>query len=153
MHAVVMDSLEEYLAGVLEPAAQRKLEAHLGSCVMCSDEVRSMQEIGSLFGSLRTEDAPAPSPAFFASVMQEVDRQSVRTPSLSSLFSLDFAFGRRLVFASLLTLSVIGSYLVARESTYGGISPDAVMAQQDQPMFDSAPAQANMLVTLTAYEK
>ena len=67
---------------------------------------------------------------------------------------MDFAFGRRLVFASLLTLAAAGSFLVVRESRVpsGGISPGAVMAQQNSPGFDSDHAPDNMLVTLTAYE-
>ena len=63
-------------------------------------------------------------------------------------------FARRLVFASLLTLAVLGSYLVTREANYSaGVSPEAVMAQQESPAFDTGPAQDNMLVTLTAYEQ
>jgi hypothetical protein len=53
----------------------------------------------------------------------------------------------------LLTLAILGSYLVSRETRYpSGLSPEAVMAQEGSPAFDSAPAQDNMLVTLTAYE-
>jgi hypothetical protein len=52
-----------------------------------------------------------------------------------------------------MTLAVLGSYLVTRETGYaGGPSPEAVMAQQNSPAFDSASAPDNMLVTLTAYE-
>ena len=58
------------------------------------------------------------------------------------------------MFASLLTLAALGSYFVSSEIEYqGGPSPEAVMAQQDSPTFESAPAQDNMLVTLTAYEQ
>jgi hypothetical protein len=66
-------------------------------------------------------------------VEQVGERKAV--PSFAGLFALNLAFGRRLAFASLLTLS-----------------PEAVMAQEDSPAFDSASAQDNMLVTLTAYE-
>jgi len=34
-----------------------------------------------------------------------------------------------------------------------GPSPEAIMAQQESPAFDSAAAQDSMLVTLTAYEQ
>ena len=58
-----------------------------------------------------------PAPGFYARVMQQVgQRQAV--PSFAGFFALDFAFGRRLVFASLLTLAVLGSYLVSYESEY-----------------------------------
>jgi anti-sigma factor RsiW len=154
MHAVVMDSLEEYLAGSLEPAKLRAIEAHLNGCGSCREQVRSMEETSAWFGSLRcAEEAPATSPGFYAAILQKVDEQRAAEPSFASLFSLDLAFGRRLVFASLLTLAVLGGYLVSHEAAYpASVSPEAVMAQQDFPAFDAAPAQANMLVTLTAYE-
>ena len=85
--------------------------------------------------------------------MQRVGESRI-APSFASLFSLDLAFGRRLVFASLMTLAILGGYLVTREADFPvGPSPEAVMAQQDMPDFDSASAPDNMLVTLTAYEQ
>jgi anti-sigma factor RsiW len=153
MHAVVMDSLEEYLAGALEPAKLRAIEAHLNGCGSCREQVRSMEATSAWFGSLRSEEEVPVSAGFYASILRKVDEQQAVAPSFASLFSLDLAFGRRLVFASLLTLAVLGGYLVSHEVGYPvSISPEAVMAQQDFPAFDAAPAQANMLVTLTSYE-
>jgi predicted anti-sigma-YlaC factor YlaD len=152
MHAVVMQSLEEYLAGTLNPVAQREIEAHLKGCDPCRNEIRSMQEVSELFVSLQPDEAMIPAPGFHARVMQQVE-QLKAVPSLANLFGLDMAFGRRLVFACLLTLAVLGSYLVSRETAYpAGPSPETIMAQQESPAFDSAPAQDNMLVTLTAYD-
>jgi anti-sigma factor RsiW len=152
MHAVLMDSLEEYLAGSLKPAAQRELEAHLNACDACREEVRSMQDVSQLFASLRSEEIESPAPGFYARVMEQVGER-MAVPSLANMFGLNLAWGRRLIFASLLTLAVLGGYLASRESGYAaGPSPEAVMAQQESPAFDSAPAQDNMLVTLTAYE-
>jgi len=156
MHAVVMESLEEYLSGTLNPAESRDIEAHLNSCEMCRQEVAGMQEVSQLFDALKPADEAigpvTPAPGFYAKVMREVgNRQAV--PSFAGFFALDFAFGRRLVFASLLTLAVLGSYLVAHESDYPtGLSPEAVMAQQDSPAYENARAQENMLATLTTYE-
>src|SRR5271169_2796452 len=153
MHAVVLSSFEEYLSGALEPAAQREIEAHLNTCPTCREEIRSMQDVSQLFVSLRSEEPWEPSPGFYAGVMRQVGARP-SAPSFASLFTLDFAFGRRVAFASLLTLAILGSYLVTRESgSPAGPSPEAVMAQQNAPSFDSAPAQDNMLVTLTAYEQ
>jgi hypothetical protein len=69
-------------------------------------------------------------------------------PSLWNPFA-DFAFGRRVVFASLLTLAVLGTVLVSRETSYSPAptTPEAVMAN-DQ----GSPTADRMLVTLTAYE-
>jgi anti-sigma factor RsiW len=155
MHAVVMDSLEEYLSGSLEPVELREFEAHLNNCDLCREEVRSMRDVASLLGSLRSEEAFEPSPDFFANVMLAAKPRRPQTaPSFAGLFALDFAFGRRLVFASLLTLAMAGTFLVSRErnDVNGAVSPDAVMAQQNSPGFDTDSAPDNMLVTLTAYE-
>jgi hypothetical protein len=75
-------------------------------------------------------------------------------PTFASLFALDFAFGRRVAFASLVLLAVLGSFLASHDAQYSaGPSPEAIMAQQERPEFDSAAAQDKMLVTLTAYEQ
>ena len=155
MHAVIMESLEEYLAGSLEPAALRKIEAHLDSCPACREEIGSMREVAHLFGSLRT-DGPESwniGSGFYANVMNQVAR-SRPAVSWAGFFSLDMAFGRRLVFASLLTLAVLGGYLVTHEAQSPvGPSPEAILAQQNAPGFATASAEDNMLaVTLTAYE-
>ena len=151
MHGVVLESLEEYLAGALAPAAQRAVEAHLSTCKMCREEMQTMQDVSLMFGSLRSDEVFEPSPSFYAGIRRHVNEQPA-TPTWNRMF--DFAFGRRLVFASLLTLAVLGSYLVSTEIGYqSGPSPEAVMAEQDAPSFELAPARDNMLVTLTAYEQ
>jgi len=152
MHAVVMESLDEFLAGALNPAAQREIEAHLNACDSCREEIRSLQEVSQWFLSLRSEEIVKPAPGFYARAIAQI-REQQAVPSFANGFGLNFAWGRRLIFASLLTLAVLGGYLVSRESGFAaGPSPEAVMAQQESPAFDSAPAQDNMLVTLTAYE-
>jgi len=152
MHAVVMNRLEEYLAGMLNPADQQEIEAHFSNCEFCREEVQSIQGISQCFTSLRSEEVFDPAPGFVAQVMEQAGRQRP-APTFASLFSFNFAFGRRLALASLLTLAILGSYLVSRESAYTrGPSPEAVMAQQESPAFDSAPAEDNMLVTLTTYD-
>ena len=153
MHAVVMDSLEEYLSGAIEPAAQRAVEGHLAACAACRDEVKSMQEVSLLFSSLHTDEVFESLPRFTASVMQHVGDLKPE-PTFASRFALDLAFGRRLVFASLVLLAVLGSVLATREAQYSaGPSPEAILAQQESPSFDASPSPANMLVTLTAYEQ
>jgi len=152
MHAVVMDSLEEYLTGSLEPAALRDIEAHLSTCVMCQEAIHGMQDVSVMFGSLRQEETQSwdIAPGFYVKVMDRVNERRA-VPTFSGLF--DLAFGRRLVFASLLTLAVLGGYLVSHESAYAyGPSPEAILAQPNGPAFDTARAEDNMLVTLTAYE-
>ncbi len=113
-----------------------------------------MRDVSQLFGSLKQDSTEVwtASPGFYANVMQRVS-QNKPAPSFAGLFSLDFAFGRRLAFASLLTLAVLGSYLVTHEAQSPvGPSPEAILAQQNAPAFQTASAADNMLVTLTAYE-
>src|SRR5512146_1640960 len=98
MHGVVIDNLEEYLSGTLEPAGLREIEAHLRSCAGCREEVSGMQEISGLFGSLQPDEEVAPGPGFYAGIMRQV-RTRPSVPAFGGLFGLDFAFGRRLVFA------------------------------------------------------
>ena len=153
MHAVTMENLEEYLAGTLEPAQLRDIEAHLSTCRTCRDEVRGMQELTGLFGTLRQDETETwnVAPSFAAKVLEQAGR-SKPVPAFASFFSLNLAFGRRLVFASLLMMAVAGGFLMTRESQYPvGSSPEAILAQQNAPGFE-ANAENNMLVTLTAYE-
>jgi anti-sigma factor RsiW len=153
MHAAVLDRLEEFLSGTLNPADTREFEAHLNTCDLCREEVQSMREISECFTSLRPEETLCPSGEFYAGILGQVGRDSAR-PTFTSLFSWQFAFGRRMAFASLAMLAVLSSYLWMRETAWQPPAPsaEAVMAQQESPAFDSGPAQDNMLVTLTAYE-
>ncbi|MBV8904243.1 MAG: zf-HC2 domain-containing protein [Acidobacteriia bacterium] len=152
MHGVLTDRLEEYLAGTLEPVARRQFEAHLNTCAPCREEVQGMQELSDGLAFLRPDQSIAPSPSFYAGIMERIGRQNV-APTFTGLLSWRFAFGRRMAFASLLVLAVLGSYLWLGERVYtAGPTPEAVMAQQESPAFESRPAQDNMLVTLTAYE-
>ena len=152
MHAVVMESLEEYLSGALKPEAHRDIEAHLNLCEPCRQEMAGMLEISQLFGAFTPQEKLEPAPGFYARVMQQVGGRKA-VPSFASFFALDVAFGRRLVFASLLTLAALGSFLVSREAEYpSGSSPEVVMAQQESPQFDAAQAHEAMLATLTTYE-
>lgn len=164
MHAVVKESLEAYLSGSLERAEERAVEAHLEICQKCRTELGGIQAISRMFGSLGlaspvagspiqnlSEEAVVPSPGFYARVMQEVETHKA-TPTFAGVFALDFAFGRRLLVSSLLTVVVLGGLLVTREAGYsGGPAPDSILAQQEAPGFDSAPGSDSMLVTLTSY--
>jgi anti-sigma factor RsiW len=153
MHPVIIENLEEYMAGTLLPGVHREFEAHLESCLTCREEVRGMQEMSALFTTLRPEEAISPPLGFAARVMEGTVRR--QKPSVWGWLSLDPRFGRRVVFASLLTLAVLGSYLVSRETGYtaGPASPVAVMAIEQRPAQQSPHSDRDMmLVTLTTYE-
>jgi len=147
-----MDSLEEFLAGTLEPAERQLVEGHLNDCKQCREEVHGMQGVSLLFASFRVEEAMDPAPGFYARVTRRIE-ESKPAPSFAGLFAPDAIFGRRLVFSCLLTIGLLGGYLISREISYmAGPKPLAMMAEQTQAGFDSAPASESMLVTLTNYE-
>ena len=104
-----------------------------------------MLEVSGLFQSLLPVEEIIPPAGFCARVMQQVGKSQV--PSFWSLFSLDAAFGRRVVFASLLTLAIFGSFLVSRETGYaqGPSTPESVMAEHNTN-------RDAMLLTLASYE-
>ena len=149
MHAVVMESLEEYLSGTLKPAALRDIEAHLSTCETCRQEVAGMQEVSQWFGALKVAEELEPAPGF----LRAGDAAGGRPPGGALL--------RRLLRPGFRLRPAVGVCLAADaggagqlpgscESGYPtGLSPEAVMAQQDSPAFDSARAQDNMLATMT----
>jgi anti-sigma factor RsiW len=146
MHAVIIDDLEQYLSGHLPPSALDRFHAHLAACGECRREVDEIQESTGLLASLKPAGAVDLPPSFVAQVMRTVAER----PAPSYWNSLgDFAFGRRVVFASLLTLAVLGTVLVSREQAYAPnpTTPEAVMADAA-----GSPNADQMLVTLTNYE-
>jgi len=146
MHAVIMYDLEEYLSGHLPPSALDRFQAHLETCGQCRGEVDEIRESTELLRSLKPAGAVDPPPSFVAQVMQTVAERPA--PSFWSSLG-DFAFGRRVVFASLLTLAVLGTVLVSREEAYAPnpTTPEAVMADAA-----GSPNADQMLVTLASYE-
>jgi|SRR5579872_3668129 len=144
MHQVILDRLEDYLSG---SPCSREFTAHLDSCEGCRVEVLEMRELSGALSALKALEVLTPGLGFYARVAQCVDQQRPR--SLWNIFWLDPAFGKRVAFASLMTLVVLGSYLISRETDYsaGPTKPETIMASQ-------APADSpdTMLATLASYE-
>jgi len=131
--------------------ARREFEAHLKTCPECRNEVLGMQDISGLFDSLRPPESVEPAPGFYARLSERLEVS--RRPSFWNLLSLDPAFGRRVAFASLLTLAVVGSYLVSRENEYasGPSSPETVMAIEQHHSDEGTGDRDMMLATLASY--
>lgn len=152
MHDVIQNELEDYLGG----SASRPFQAHLDKCRGCREELRAMQDVSGLFGALQNPpelDGPAPTPGFYYLISQRLETQ--RRQSLWSVFTFDPAFARRLVFSSLMALTVLGSYLVSRESAFAPASenPAAIMARHDSSVqHEDGNDRGRMLVTLASYE-
>lgn len=142
MHRVVEDGVESYFEGVASP----EFRAHLKSCDGCRREIEAMRDLSLMFADLKTEEPVEPHASFTAKVMAGIGQR--RAASVWNFF--DPAFGRRIAFASLLTLAVLGSFLISRETGYAPApsSPDVVMANDQQPA-----SPGDMLVTLVSYEQ
>jgi len=144
MHQVILVRLEEYLSGSPSP---REFTAHLESCEECGAEVREMLELSGALRAIRDPEPLAPPPGFYARVTQRIEAKRPR--SFWSLFWLEPAFGKRVAFASLMTLAILGTYLVSHETEYssGPSNPAAIMAQQS-----TGENPDTMLATLASYQ-
>src|SRR5438094_8927516 len=102
MHAVVMENLEEYLSDGLGPVGQRAIESRLNICGTCREELAGLREVSQLLAGLQTGEALEPAPGFYARVMRKVGGWKA-WPSFAGFCAMNFAFGRRLAVASLMT--------------------------------------------------
>ncbi len=146
MHQVIVDRLEDYLAGASN--IPREFTAHLEACAECRTEVSEMQEIGAAFEALRSSDELAPAPDFYARLNILIEDQQAR--SFWRWFSWEPLFGRRVAFASLMALFLLGSFLVSRETEYaaGPTSPEQLIAHQEPSENPDA-----MLASLVGYRE
>jgi anti-sigma factor RsiW len=156
MHRPLHENLEGYLSGTLLPTEQRALDTHLASCSGCRNELAVLQgsarDLRLLRPSEDLEDSMAP--GFFLRVMERIEEQR-QVPLWAML--LDPGFGRRLVFACLMLLALLGGYVAAVDPREAQHSPGAILAGRPSPL---APAQrlgpdlnrnrSTMLVTLAA---
>ena len=151
MHDVIENGLEEYLGGQV----RRDFQAHLAECEECRLEVRQFEEFSGLLHVLREPETVQPDPGFYFRVTQAIEVQ--RQPSIWSIFSLDAVFGRRVAFASLMTLALVGSFLISSETGYdnpGASVPEQAMASHDVSIpHESSVDRDRMLVTLASYQQ
>lgn len=162
MHDLVVNELEDYLAGNASPA----FHGHLASCQKCRVEVESMARVSELFAELRANPEiaasgaieparepatePAPSPYFYTRVASRIIED--QTTGYWGLLAPGAAFFRRVAFVSLLVLASLGSYLVMREGDIAGTDAAAIMAQHDVTTDHAASSDRDlMLVTLASY--
>lgn len=126
MHSPLREHLEGYLDGVLLPREQRELETHLAGCSGCRSELAGLQGSARDLRLLRPpEDLYGPAPGFFLQILQHVEEQ--RQVPLWALL-LDPGFGRRLVFACLMLLALLGGYVVTVDPVESQHFPEAILA-------------------------
>lgn len=156
MHQVVREHLEEYLADPSDARVPSAVPQHLASCRACREEVEGMRGQSLLLRSLKAEDVPDPAPGFYARVVERIDSQ--RASSIWTIF-VDAAFGRRLAYACLCVVMVLGAYMVSSESqpVLSADSPEVIMAVEPHSFevsgSDLERDRGNVLVALVSYEE
>jgi len=149
MHDVVVNELEEHLAG----NASSAFHGHLASCHDCRAEVESIAGVSELVAELRfgPETVPEVSPFFYTRVAAGIVEH--QNTGHWGLLAPGAAFFRRIAFASLLVLAGLGSYLVMSQSDVSaGTDAATIMAQHDATADHAASSDRDlMLVTLASY--
>jgi hypothetical protein len=153
MHDEIRNELEGFLSG---DAVSRSFTRHLEECPPCAREVDEMEQVSLSLQSLRVEETEAftPSLGFYAKVARNIEAEQ-RSP-LWGLFAPDLQFFRKVAFASLMLLAVLGSYLVSRESDYATSmgAEQATLTEHNSTVPHESPAdRQHILVTLAAYEQ
>ena len=110
MHEPIKEGLERFLRG----SGSADFLAHLDACHECREEVDLMTEQAAMLRLLRVEEELSPSAGFYGRVMTRIETQS--RSSLWSVF-LEPVFGRRLMYASLTLVVLLGTYLISTEAT------------------------------------
>jgi anti-sigma factor RsiW len=110
----VTDLLVLAAAGALDPAAESRIETHLGGCALCAVEVAEWRRITE---GLRTLPAPRPSRALVARTVEEVEKQlAERSERAWSQAALGFlvAFAWTLTVVSWMFLDLVTGGLALR---------------------------------------
>jgi hypothetical protein len=152
MHDEILNELEGYLSG---DAVSRSFTRHLEECPPCAHEVGEMEQISLSLHSLRIDEAEAIAPplGFYARVSRTIEAEQ-KSP-LWGLFAPDLQFFRKVAFASLMLMAVLGSYLVSRESDFANsqAAEQATLTEHNGTIPHESPAdRQHILVTLAAFE-
>ncbi len=152
MHEIVREYLEEHLRSKGMSGRLHDFHAHLSDCGQCREMVTRMEETSQLFDVLRLRTEQEPGPGFYARVMNKIDAE--KRPSIWSLL-LDPVFGKRLVYASLTLVVVLGSYMYSSENAeLANAGPEVILSNQGSTDVKSASEGDRdvILVNLATYK-
>jgi hypothetical protein len=152
MHDEIRNELEGYLSGEV---VSRSFTRHVEDCPPCARELEEMEQVNNCLHSLQVKQTEGftPPPGFYARIAQQIETEQ-RSP-VWGLFAPDLQFFRKVAFASLMLLAVLGSYLISRESDFTASLNDeqATLTEHDSTVPHESPAdRQHILVTLAAYE-
>ena len=117
MNEILRENLEALLSGDLTETERTRLEQHFNSNAADREEFEAFRETSLLLRELRPQDGAEwePDPGFYSRVSQRIDRE--RTVPFWQVF-LEPMIARRLAFAGLMWLLLLGTYTVA----YNGVA-------------------------------
>lgn len=117
MDDVMKENLEDHLSGMLAGERKREFDDYLAKHPKAASELAEIEESSALFGALELDEDEEvqahPAPGFYGRVMREVEEE--RSEPFWMVFLEPFLI-RRLAFASLMWLALLGSYIVVAQS-------------------------------------
>jgi predicted anti-sigma-YlaC factor YlaD len=156
MHRSARECLEEYLAGGGSRNVPGAFDSHLEGCERCRREAEEMAAQAQMLRLLGTNEETEPLPGFYARVLETVAARS--SMGTWAMFA-DPGFARRLTYAALTLVIVLGSYLVYSEQgqRYDTSSPARFMAAEPlgrtQVGADPQHDRDTVLVSLASYQE
>jgi predicted anti-sigma-YlaC factor YlaD len=152
MHEPLKEQLEEYLQGRATP----EVHEHLANCKTCNETVDEMLRQSSLLRSLKNPREVEPPPGFYARVMSRIESQA--RPSIWNIFG-ESLFAKRLTYASLTLLVLMGTYIVSdreEQQPLTASAPEMIMAGDERAAAVGADPQKDreaVLVNLATYQE
>ena len=148
-HDIIAEEFEKHLSG----SACQAFYDHLTACSECRTEVTEMEQLTSFVAELKCmeESAPPVPLGFYNHVANGIREQ--QGVGMWDLFSLSALFFRRMAFAALVVLAVMGGLLATRdESAVGVEDATAIMARHDAfAAHEESADRENLLVALVSY--
>ena len=133
MDPFVTDHLEDYLAGRLMGAKLNEFERRLGTDSDTALAVRRFEETSKLFDALRLDEEAEPAPGFYYRVASRIE--SEQEDPFWMMFLQPFLI-RRLAFAALMWLFLLGSVAVFHDDSTARSTQLADMILDQQPPSD-----------------
>ena len=156
MHQPIQDRVEEYLNDPGDRKIPPEFHAHLGSCSACATELQAFSVQNQSVRALKSASIAEPVPGFYARVMSRIEEQ---TPDSFLAAFLEPAFGRRLTFACVTLVLLMGTYLMNTEPGSDLARPTGVVttSQSSPAEFEDGtvrPRQRDaVLVNLATYQE
>ncbi len=136
MDQFLKDNLEAYLSGELDDDRKAEWNAYLAAHPAAARQVALYEETASMLRELRPpEDDWSGAPGFYDRLAERIEEQH-RIPFWSVF--LQPPFGRRLAFASLMWLALLGGYFVTFTDPADSRKQvvETILIERESPMYE-----------------